>query len=204
LSFKGTNYFFAPTWSTELEQLPSPTCTPASDFGPVCSRLKDAYSWRVTHLQSQILAPTGSILAPGCSVLNLPTSSATLKCYLEGGSWEASYWPKPLPTGSALCRPRLTYRPSRQPWVRFFEVSFGPSTTASFLTVRKLEEDILTLTRGCSGSNKRRFYYYHASVGFLSVADLVTVRAESTAGPMGASQARPYYRMNIHLLPHFH
>jgi hypothetical protein len=103
LSFAGMDYFFYPTWSTELDQLPSPTCTPASDFGPVCSRLKDAYSWRVSYLQSQVPAPTGSILGPACSVLNAPAAGIPPKCYLVGGSWEASYWPTPLPTGSELC-----------------------------------------------------------------------------------------------------
>jgi hypothetical protein len=102
-SHEATAYFFYPTWSTELDQLQTPTCTPASDFGPVCTRLKDAYSWRVTNLQSQVPAPTGSILGPGCSVLNPRAPSAPPKCYLEGGSWEASYWPTPLPTGSEFC-----------------------------------------------------------------------------------------------------
>jgi hypothetical protein len=102
-SFEATMLAFTPTWSTELEELPSPTCTIASDFGPICSRLRDAYNWRVTHLQSQVPSPTGSIAGPECSVINPPVSSGTPLCYLEGGSWEASYWPTPLPTGSALC-----------------------------------------------------------------------------------------------------
>jgi hypothetical protein len=225
-SHAGTDYFFYPTWSTELDQLPSPTCTPASDFGPICSRLKDAYSWRVTHLQSQIPAPTGSIMAPGCSVLNAPAAGVPPKCYLDGGSWEASYWPAPLPTGSELCgtnRTNITTTPTlptqpntaivsgitlTSPSVYHFlrdaklhtlvgrasligdaesfgSDSFAPSTTASILTVKQLESEILTLTRGCSGSGRRRYCYYRASAGFFSIADLVTVRATEYCRPYG-------------------
>jgi hypothetical protein len=226
VSFAGTDYWFYPTWSTELDQLPSPTCTPASDFGPVCSRLKEAYSWRVTHLQSQVPAPTGSILGPGCSVLNAPASGAPPKCYLQGGSWKASYWPTPLPTGSELCgtngtnitaTPTLPAQPNTavvsgitltSPSVYHFlrdatlktfvgraslignaeslgSDSFAPSTTAPSLTVKQLPSDILTITRGCSGSGKRRYCYYRASAGYFSVADLVTVRASEYCRPYG-------------------
>jgi hypothetical protein len=97
-----TIIFHEPEWSTELEQLPYPTCTVASDFGQ-CSRLSEAYNWRVTHLQTQSPMPTGSILPPPCSVLNRPVSTTKPACYLDGGSWQAFYWASPLPTGSAFC-----------------------------------------------------------------------------------------------------
>ncbi|KAH7396191.1 hypothetical protein BKA66DRAFT_596788 [Pyrenochaeta sp. MPI-SDFR-AT-0127] len=104
----GQAYYYTPAWSTELEQLPSPTCTVASDLGPECSRLRDAYSWRKTHLQSQIPSPTGSVAGPGCSVLNTADPSAKPTCLLEGGEWEAFYWPTPIPTGSAFCDTNAT------------------------------------------------------------------------------------------------
>lgn len=99
----GEAYYYTPPWSTELEQLPSPTCVVASDLGPECRRLADAYSWRKTYLQTQIPSPTGSIAGPDCSVLNAAEPSAKPTCFLEGGSWEGFYWPKPIPTGSAFC-----------------------------------------------------------------------------------------------------
>lgn len=224
-SFAGTDYYFTPTWSTELEQLPSPTCTPATDFGPVCTRLKDAYSWRVNHLQSQVPAATGSILGPGCKVLNAPVPTAASKCYLEDGSWEASYWPSIPPTGSALCGTNETNlnttsaithpttaivsgltltSPSVYHFVRNATLqtfvgrasligqaeslgsdSFALSTTASLLTVKQLEDDILTISRGCAGSNKRRYCTYRASAGYFSIADLATVRATEYCRPYG-------------------
>ncbi|KAF2001333.1 hypothetical protein P154DRAFT_575059 [Amniculicola lignicola CBS 123094] len=102
-TLSGTGIYYTPEWSTELQNLPSPTCTIASDFGPECSGLKDAYNWRKTQLQSQVPTPTGSIQGPECSVLNSVAPSAKPTCYLEGGSWEGYYWPKPIPTGSAFC-----------------------------------------------------------------------------------------------------
>lgn len=117
-SFSATDYYFTPSWSTELDQLPSPTCTPASDFGPVCSRLKDAYSWRVSNLQAQPSA-TGSIATPGCTVLIPTASDAAPKCHLERGKWKAFYWPTLTPSAHSLHFVRLerdehnknTYRP---------------------------------------------------------------------------------------------
>jgi hypothetical protein len=228
--FAGTDYFFFPTWSTELDQLPSPTCTPATNFGPVCSQLKDAYSWRVTHLRSQVTTETGSILAPGCSVLNAPAPDATARCYLEGGSWEASYWPTTLPTASALCsgnENNITATPTRpaQPvtatvsgftltspsvynFVRNAALQtfigrasfigdpeslgddvFAPSTTASLLTVRQMEADILTISHGCAGSGKGRYCTWRASAGYFSVVDLATVRANEYCRPYGCYES---------------
>ncbi|KAF2833671.1 hypothetical protein CC86DRAFT_415556 [Ophiobolus disseminans] len=91
----GSNIYVAPSWSTELDQLPSPTCIVASDFGPDCTKLADAYEWRVTQLQSQTPSPTGSIERPSCRVRFAPTPSAKPACFLAGGSWEAYYWPTP-------------------------------------------------------------------------------------------------------------
>jgi hypothetical protein len=99
----GEASYYTPAWSTELEQLQPPTCTIASDFGPECTRLKDAYDWRTSHFQSQVPSPSGSIEGPGCKVLITPVPSANPTCYLAGGSWEAFHWPSPLPTGSAFC-----------------------------------------------------------------------------------------------------
>ncbi|KAH6536095.1 hypothetical protein HBI07_135330 [Parastagonospora nodorum] len=213
--FAGTDYFFYPTWSTELDQLPSPTY---------------AYSWRVTHLQSQVPMQTGSILAPGCSVLNAPAPDATPRCYLEGGSWEASYWPSALPTNSALCsvnETTITATPTRtaQPvtaivsgfiltspsvynFVRNAALQtfigcasfigdpeslgddvFAPSTTASLLTVRQLEGDIVTISHSCAGSGKGRYCTWRASAGYFSVVDLATVRANEYCRPYGCYES---------------
>jgi hypothetical protein len=97
-----TFIYHSPEWSTEIDKLERPTCTVATDFEQ-CSRLNDAFKWRTDHLQTQIPSPTGSILSPPCSVLNRPSSSAKPACFLGGGSWQAFYWPSPLPTGSAFC-----------------------------------------------------------------------------------------------------
>ncbi|KAH7396995.1 hypothetical protein DE146DRAFT_62309 [Phaeosphaeria sp. MPI-PUGE-AT-0046c] len=229
-SFYATDYWFSPTWSTELDQLPSPTCKPASDFGPVCSRLKDAYSWRVTHLQSEVPSATGSIATPGCTVLN-PTG-AVPKCYLEGGSWEAYYWPTPTtglcgtnstittatPTmatrnvtavvsGFTLTSPSV-YHFLRNATLQTFigRISgigdsdssgtdgFAPATTASLLTVKQLEPEILTLWRGCGGSGKRRRCTYHASSDYFSISDLATVRIEEFCRPYGCFSSQTVFQ----------
>ncbi|EAT80085.1 hypothetical protein SNOG_12272 [Parastagonospora nodorum SN15] len=196
----------------------------------LCSQLKDAYSWRVTHLQSQVPMQTGSILAPGCSVLNAPAPDATPRCYLEGGSWEASYWPSALPTNSALCsvnETTITATPTRtaQPvtaivsgfiltspsvynFVRNAALQtfigcasfigdpeslgddvFAPSTTASLLTVRQLEGDIVTISHSCAGSGKGRYCTWRASAGYFSVVDLATVRANEYCRPYGCYES---------------
>jgi hypothetical protein len=66
---------------------------------------------------------------------------------------------------------------------------FAPSTTASFLTVKQLEADILTLSRGCAGSGKRRYCTYRASAGYFSIADLTTVRADEYCRPYGCHES---------------
>lgn len=96
---KSTYY---PSWSTELDLLPSPTCTIAKDFGSICTRLSHAYRWRTSFL-SQNPSITGSIAGPECTVLNDSTVPAKPPCYLDGGEWEAFYWPKAIPTGSSFC-----------------------------------------------------------------------------------------------------
>lgn len=233
-SFYATDYWFSPTWSTELDQLPSPTCTPASDFGPVCSRLKDAYSWRVTQLQSQIPSVTGSIATPGCSVLIPTPTGAVPKALLQGGSWEAYHWPTPTPSlctnstngtnvtptpvlssgnvtavvsGFTLTSPSV-YHFLRNATLSTFagrisgigdssingEDAFAPSTTASLLTVKQLEPDILTLWRGCGGSGKRRRCTYHAVPGSFSIADLATVRIEEWCRPYGCYESDTVYQ----------
>lgn len=98
----GEASYYTPSWSTELEQLPSPTCEIASDYGSVCTRLKDAYRWRTSYLSGKP-SITGSIAGPECTVLNDGTVPANPPCYLEGGTWEAFYWPKEIPTGPAFC-----------------------------------------------------------------------------------------------------
>jgi hypothetical protein len=67
----------------------------------------------------------------------------------------------------------------------FGEDLFAPSTVASLLTVQQLEEEIVTISRGCSGSGRRRYCYYRASAGFFRVADLVTARADEYCRPYG-------------------
>jgi hypothetical protein len=93
---------YKPGWATETDQLEYPECTVATNFEQ-CSRLSDAYEWRTTHLQTQIPTPTGSIALPSCSLLIRPISTAKPACFLEGGSWQAFYWPSPLPNGLAFC-----------------------------------------------------------------------------------------------------
>jgi hypothetical protein len=232
-TISGEATYYTPPWSTELEQLPSPTCTVASDFGPECSRLKDAYNWRKTYLQSQIPSPTGSVEGPGCRVLNPPTASAKPLCYLEGGSWEAFYWPKPIPTGSAFCYTNGTnttatptipgqantavvsgltltspsvYHFLRNPTLNTFagraslvgdsssgQDAFSPSTTPAFLTIAQRESDILTISRLCAGSNKRRYCTFHASPGF-SIADVATVRASEYCGIRDCNTSKTIYQ----------
>ncbi|EMD70219.1 hypothetical protein GGP41_000355 [Bipolaris sorokiniana] len=99
----GEATYYTPPWSTELDKLPSPTCTVASDYGALCTRLKDAYKWRTSFL-SQNPSITGSIAGPGCTVLNDGTVPSQPPCYLEGGTWEAFYWPTTaIPSGPAFC-----------------------------------------------------------------------------------------------------
>ncbi|KAF2120316.1 hypothetical protein BDV96DRAFT_485650, partial [Lophiotrema nucula] len=87
-----------------------PSLTTLCDGYPRASTLlKDAYDWRTAQLQAQIPTPTGSIAGPGCSVLSTPTPNAKPTCVLEGGTWEAFYWPTPMPTGSAFCAANLTH-----------------------------------------------------------------------------------------------
>lgn len=222
-----TDYYFSPTWSTELDQLPSPTCTPASDFGPVCSRLKDAYSWRVTQLQSGTPSATGSIATPGCTVLNPTPTGAVPKGYLEGGSWEAYYWPTPTPPlcgtngTNATATPTITasnittvvsgitmtspsvYHILRNATLQTFagrisgigeresrgEDSFAPSTSASLLTVKQLEPEVLTIWRSCGGHGKHRRCVDHAVSGYFSISDLTTVRIEEWCRPRGCDSS---------------
>lgn len=98
----GEALYYSPPWSTELEQLPSPTCTIASDYGSLCTRLKEAYKWRTSYL-SRNPSITGSIAGPECTVLNDGTVPANPPCYLEGGTWEAFYWPRAIPRDSRFC-----------------------------------------------------------------------------------------------------
>ncbi|OAL06300.1 hypothetical protein IQ06DRAFT_362570 [Phaeosphaeriaceae sp. SRC1lsM3a] len=207
---------------------------PPSDFGPVCSRLKDAYSWRVTQLQSQVPSVTGSIATPGCSVLIPTPTGAVPKALLQGGSWEAYHWPTPTPSlctngtngtnatptpvlsagnmtavvsGFTLTSPSV-YHFLRNATLSTFagrisgigdssingEDAFAPSTTASLLTVKQLEPDILTLWRGCGGSGKRRRCTYHAVPGSFSIADLATVRIEEWCRPYGCYESDTVYQ----------
>jgi hypothetical protein len=69
------------------------------------------------------------------------------------------------------------------------EDAFAPSTTASLLTVRQLASDILTMSRGCAGSNKRRYCTWRASAGYFSIADLATVRADEYCRPYGCYES---------------
>ncbi|KAL5433084.1 hypothetical protein PMIN06_011794 [Paraphaeosphaeria minitans] len=90
----GTGEWLTPTWSTELQQLPIPTCTVAEDLSPECSRLAEAYTWRTSHID-----PTASISAPPCAVSLPPTIEpsppAKARCSLHAESYEAYYWPTP-------------------------------------------------------------------------------------------------------------
>ena len=99
----GTGSWLTPTWSTELSQLPIPTCTVAKDLSPECSRLADAYTWRTSHID-----PTASISAPPCAVslppTIQPTPPAQQRCSLRAESYEAYYWPTSSASNSnAFC-----------------------------------------------------------------------------------------------------
>ncbi|OAG01388.1 uncharacterized protein CC84DRAFT_1228437 [Paraphaeosphaeria sporulosa] len=99
----GTGGWLTPTWSTELQQLPIPTCTVAEDLSPECSRLAEAYTWRTSHID-----PTASISAPPCAVSLPPTIEpsppAKARCSMHAESYEAYYWPTPSQSNSeAFC-----------------------------------------------------------------------------------------------------
>lgn len=99
----GTGKWLTPTWSTELEQLPFPTCTVAEDLSPECLRLAEAYSWRTSRID-----PTASISAPPCAVSLPPTIEpkppAKARCSMRVDSYEAYFWPTPSPSNSdAFC-----------------------------------------------------------------------------------------------------
>ncbi|ORY02565.1 hypothetical protein BCR34DRAFT_667651, partial [Clohesyomyces aquaticus] len=98
-----------PTWSTEIDQAPSPTCRVAANLSPECKRLEEAYSWRVSQFDKETLASAtvnsttspsayNSPLPPNCRVLIPPNPSAKLKCWLEFKSYDAYFWPTPTPT----------------------------------------------------------------------------------------------------------
>jgi hypothetical protein len=98
----GTYMYIKPTWETELDALPIPTCTVARD----CQSLEEAYSWRLKLIDGNSTAsgvPYGGVVPPSCSVIITPTNgSAPLersKCSLEAGSYEAYFWPTPTPAG---------------------------------------------------------------------------------------------------------
>ncbi|KAF2731382.1 hypothetical protein EJ04DRAFT_583752 [Polyplosphaeria fusca] len=104
--------YYTPAWSTALDQLPSPTCTMAADFGKVCSRLYEAYDWRTSQLASPTPRPTREIMPPDCAVLSPPSPDADPICALEGGTLEAFYWPTPIPSGPDFCNPNATHPPA--------------------------------------------------------------------------------------------
>ncbi|KAK3209553.1 hypothetical protein GRF29_69g2262546, partial [Pseudopithomyces chartarum] len=102
-TISGTGSWLTPTWSTELSELPIPSCTVAQDLSPECSRLADAYTWRTSHIDE-----TASISAPPCAVslppTIQPTPPAQQRCSLWAEAYEAYYWPTPRPSNSnAFC-----------------------------------------------------------------------------------------------------
>ena len=103
-----TGFWVTPTWGTEIDQIPKPTCTVAKDLSPECSRLADAYSWRTAQETTEDpAAPTLYIPAPDCAVSEPPPS--TKRCSLTADSYEAYYWPTPTPSDpNAFCSPNAT------------------------------------------------------------------------------------------------
>lgn len=104
----GTGSWYRPTWSTEIEQLPKPTCTVAVDLSHQCSRLAEAYDWRTSHI------PDGNTVwyvPPRCDVFLPPP--ATKRCSFKADSYEAYYWPTPKPSDpNAFCSPNATAPPA--------------------------------------------------------------------------------------------
>ncbi|CAI6243873.1 unnamed protein product [Periconia digitata] len=113
----GTGRWLTPTWSTELEQLPTPSCTVAEDLSPECSRLAEAYTWRTSNID-----PTASISAPPCAISLPPTLTpsppAQQRCSLNAESYEAYYWPTPSPTNTnAFCNTNNDTIPTATPTI---------------------------------------------------------------------------------------
>lgn len=103
-----TGSWVTPTWSTELEQIPSPTCTVAQDLSPQCSRLAEAYTWRTSQIPTDDPTATTVYIAPPDCAVSVPPPS-TKRCSLTADSYEAYYWPTATPTNSnAFCSPNAT------------------------------------------------------------------------------------------------
>ena len=107
-TFSVTGSWYIPTWSTEIDQLPQPTCTVAADLSPQCSRLAEAYDWRTSHI------PEGDMVwyvPPRCGVLLPPPT--TSRCSFKADSYEAYYWPTAKPSEpDAFCSPNATAPPA--------------------------------------------------------------------------------------------
>jgi hypothetical protein len=201
-----TFIYHVPEWSTEIEHLPYPTCKVASEFGQ-CSRLIDAYNWRLTHLQTQSPTPTGSILPPPCSVLNKPISTTKPACYLDGGSWQAFYWPSPLPTGLAFCNKNGTNSTSGTPTIP------GQANTAVVSGLTMTSPSVYYLIKNAtlqtfagqasfigSASTGQDAYLPSTEVAVLTAAqresDILTV----SAACIGSGKRR---HCTYHAIPHF-
>ncbi|KAH7412365.1 hypothetical protein DE146DRAFT_601981, partial [Phaeosphaeria sp. MPI-PUGE-AT-0046c] len=228
--WSSTSYSF----STYLNARYNCNTTALPSLTTLCDGLKDAYKWRTSFL-AQNPSITGSIAGPECTVLNDGIVPAKPACYLEGGTWEAFYWPTVTPTGSAFCNTtgaNITGTPTKSGQANTAIISgltltspsvyymlrnailqtltgqaslvgntntaskqdvFAPSTTATILTVAQQESDIITISRVCAGSNKRRYCTFHGSPGF-SIADLATVRATEYCGWWGCDTSETIYQ----------
>lgn len=180
-----------PTWTSEYVLPPSPTCTIATDYGSMCTRVAEVYDSLTDRYLASSVKPEESITiennlraeAPPCAVVtDTLTAGATPTCQIIQWSYEAYYWPTATPTGTAFCSNNTNNR---------IPTATG-TATASFS-----ETPVTTVVSGHTLTSPSVYHFIHdlafkSKIGFRStIGDLDVVYTTVFASPTTIGQATP-------------